>query len=429
VKIFIKYLLIFIIFPVYIFPQVVDKSLNNIDLNKEYFYLDPLVFSSRDSLNGRLDLYMGLPLDNIQFKKNVAKDKYEAFIDYFIVIKNSKDNVVYNNSFSETMSNTESEQKKISEKSIYAVKQIYLPPDKYKMNFQLKDKNNQKEYSKDYDITVKNFNKKGIVFSDIMLVSSYKEDEEGKKEISPIVNGNIGNQKDFYFFFEVYNSSDSIIEKVYNYKVIDEKNKTIIEGTYNYVLDSGVNKKIEKLTTKLFIIGNYKYEITDKTTNELVASRDLCYRWDFFPVNLKDLDLAISQLMYVATSSEMKYIKNAKTNEEKERRFLKFWRDKDPTPNTPKNEFMMEYYNRIKIANERYSHYVDGWKTDRGMVYIIYGNPSNIDKHPFDADTRPYEIWEYYDVKKKFIFVDGTGFGDYRLVYPIWDTENTKLKY
>jgi GWxTD domain-containing protein len=397
-------------------------------MDKEYFYLDPLVFSSRDSLNARLDLYIELPLENIQFKRNRTTDKYDAFIDYFIVIKNSKGEVVYNSTFSETMSNTENEQKKISEKSVYAIKQIFLPPGNYKLNFLLKDKNSQKEYSKDYNIEVKDFSKGKVNFSNIMLVSSYREDSEGKKEISPIVNGNIGNLKDFYLFFEVYNSTDSVIESSYNYKVIDEKNKTLIEGTYLYYPDSGVTKKIEKINTNLFIIGNYKFEITDKKTNEVVASRNIFYRWDYLPVSMKNLDLAISQLIYVATSDELDNIKDAKTKDEKERKFLKFWKDKDPSPSTPRNEFLIEYYNRIKIANERYSHYVDGWKTDMGMVYIIYGNPSNIERHPFESDTRPYEVWEYYDARRRFVFVDDTGFGDYRLTTPVWD-ERTKFRY
>jgi GWxTD domain-containing protein len=428
VKILIKYFLIIALLPVCGFSQIIDKSLDNINLNKEYFYLDPLIFNTRDSLNSRLDLYIELPLENIQFKRNQSTERYDAFIDYFITIKDTREKVIYNNTYSETMSNTENEQKKISERSVFAIKQFFLAPGNYVLNFTLKDKNSQKEYSKNYNIGVKDYERKRINFSDVMLVSSYKEDSDGKKEISPIINGNVGNLKDFYLFFEVYNSSDSLLETAYNYKVIDEKNRNVIEGSYNYFLDSGVNKKIEKLSTSQFIIGNYKLEISDKKTNELVTAKNFSYRWDFLPVNLKDLDLAISQLIYVATSKELDHIKDAKNKEEKERRFLKFWRDKDPTPATPKNELLVEYYNRIKIANERYSHYVDGWKTDMGMVYIIYGNPSNIERHPFESNAKPYEIWEYYDLRRRFVFVDDSGFGDYRLTTPIWD-ERTKIYY
>jgi hypothetical protein len=57
-----------------------------------------------------------------------------------------------------------------------------------------------------------------------------------------------------------------------------------------------------------------------------------------------------------------------------------------------------------------------------GMVYIIFGEPSNIERHPYEMDTKPYEIWAYYNINKQFVFVDNSGFGDYRLITPIWDT-------
>jgi GWxTD domain-containing protein len=117
----------------------------------------------------------------------------------------------------------------------------------------------------------------------------------------------------------------------------------------------------------------------------------------------------------------MDALRKAKTTPEKEKRFIEFWKKKDPSPNTPRNELMVEYYNRIRIANERYSHYTDGWRTDMGMVFIIYGNPSNVDRHPFENQTKPYEVWDYYDINRQFVFVDDSGFGDYRLITPIYD--------
>jgi hypothetical protein len=61
-----------------------------------------------------------------------------------------------------------------------------------------------------------------------------------------------------------------------------------------------------------------------------------------------------------------------------------------------------------------------------GMVYIIFGTPNNIERHPFDIDARPYEIWTYYENNREFIFVDISGFGDYRLQTPIWDVFGTR---
>ena len=102
---------------------------------------------------------------------------------------------------------------------------------------------------------------------------------------------------------------------------------------------------------------------------------------------------------------------------------MEFWKKKDPNPASKRNEVMQEYYRRLITADSTFTNtFQKGWRTDMGMVYIIFGEPSNIDRHPFDLDTKPYEVWQYYDINKEFVFVDNTGFGDYRLITPIWET-------
>ncbi|MDP3581631.1 MAG: GWxTD domain-containing protein, partial [Ignavibacteria bacterium] len=55
---------------------------------------------------------------------------------------------------------------------------------------------------------------------------------------------------------------------------------------------------------------------------------------------------------------------------------------------------------------------------DMGMIYITFGPPSNVERHPLDSDAKPYEIWDYYEINRSFTFVDETGFGNYRLINP-----------
>ena len=56
-----------------------------------------------------------------------------------------------------------------------------------------------------------------------------------------------------------------------------------------------------------------------------------------------------------------------------------------------------------------------------GMIYIVLGPPDNVDRHPFEYDSKPYEIWYYYDINRSFYFLDETGFGDYRLLNRNYD--------
>lgn len=52
-------------------------------------------------------------------------------------------------------------------------------------------------------------------------------------------------------------------------------------------------------------------------------------------------------------------------------------------------ELLKRYYGRVKEANKNYSSYTQGWKTDRGMIYIVFGPPTNMYKSKKD------EIWIY----------------------------------
>jgi len=53
-------------------------------------------------------------------------------------------------------------------------------------------------------------------------------------------------------------------------------------------------------------------------------------------------------------------------------------------------ELIRIYYNRVFFANYYFSSYKEGWKTDRGMMFIIYGPPNNLRKSALS------ENWTYY---------------------------------
>jgi GWxTD domain-containing protein len=405
-----------------------DAEQMNADSNssRDAFYADPLVFYPEDSAMGRLDLYIEIPLENLMFKKNNATDHFDAAVEYNVTVKNSSDEVKINQTYDETISTTKSEQKILNERSASSLKIFFLPSGNYKMIFTFRDKNNNNETTRNYSITVKSPLVQNLLISDILFLSEYKEIVNGEKEIVPLISGNVGMLNSFYLFYEVRNNGTDTLTKAYKVKFTDDKDKFVFDTTFYLTLQPGKNNIVNKITNDKYYVGSYKLGIYDGS--ELIGSKSFCYKWMDMPVNLKDLDKAVEQMKYIASEDIVDNIKKAKTRNEKLKRFLKFWKDNDPTPNTPKNELMNVYYTRVKIATERYSHYVEGWKTDMGMVYIIYGTPGNIDRHPFESDSKPYEIWTYYDINREFIFIDDTGFGDYRLLTPIYD-DRTRIRY
>jgi len=404
------------------FAQLRDKSLSNYSNVRELFYVDPLIFYyNKDSTNARLDMYLEIPYEGLQFKKNVATKDLVANITYVVKVTGDGNQSVINESREDNITIPSADAKSYKDDSKFIVQSFPIKTGNYTAVITLRDNNSKTELSKNYAFKVVDHSYDDVFTSDLMIVSNYEIEASGKKKITPSVNNNLGVLKDFYVFYEVYNYGAANSEVNYSYIVTDNKNNPLVLETNKYTLSPGVNKIIEKLSTQNIMIGDFKMEVKDNVGGKIIASKNVTNRWTDFPIAIKDIDVAISQLQYIATSDEMDKLKSAKTTADKEKKFIEFWKKKDPSPATPRNELMIEYYNRIKIANERYSHYSDGWRTDMGMVFIIYGNPSNIDRHPFENQTKPYEVWDYYDINRQFVFVDDSGFGDYRLITPIYD--------
>lgn len=107
-----------------------------------------------------------------------------------------------------------------------------------------------------------------------------------------------------------------------------------------------------------------------------------------------------------------------------QKKFLdKFWKDRDPSPGTKGNEALMDYYTRYEKANQLFSSpNRPGWKTDMGRIYVVYGPPAQIEKHDFEINLPPYQIWYYLQLKNQptqtiFVFADKSGTGTPALIH------------
>jgi GWxTD domain-containing protein len=159
-----------------------------------------------------------------------------------------------------------------------------------------------------------------------------------------------------------------------------------------------------------------------KSNRELLKELDRAYR--------KWLD---EEVTYIITDEERTAFLRLSTNEEREQFIESFWIMRDPTPDTIENEFRDEHYRRIAYANERFASGVPGWRTDRGRIYIIWGEPTEKESYPSggsyvrpseegggQTSVFPFERWRYRyleGIGNEVIleFVDPSGSNEYRL--------------
>jgi len=95
-----------------------------------------------------------------------------------------------------------------------------------------------------------------------------------------------------------------------------------------------------------------------------------------------------------------------------------FWSARDPNPNTPENEFKVQYFRRIAEANRLFNEgggAEAGWLQDRGRMYVLLGPPSDRLAYPRGVTFygKPTEIW-YYGFFP-IVFVDEAWNGNYKL--------------
>lgn len=84
-------------------------------------------------------------------------------------------------------------------------------------------------------------------------------------------------------------------------------------------------------------------------------------------------------VLYIARKAEIQQFKKLKNDTERALFIERFWARRDPTPGTLTNEYRQLFWERVREANDNFvDSPKDGWKTDRGKVYILYGPPTEI---------------------------------------------------
>jgi GWxTD domain-containing protein len=136
------------------------------------------------------------------------------------------------------------------------------------------------------------------------------------------------------------------------------------------------------------------------------------------------------EVVYIITAMERSVFLKLQTDRERELFIEAFWRQRDPTPGTPENEFKTEHFRRIAHATRALGRDTSrpGWKTDRGRIYIILGEPQDIERFEGRSSTYDTEVW-FYQGKTDLglppafyvVFFKALGSGEFRLYSPIAD--------
>lgn len=129
----------------------------------------------------------------------------------------------------------------------------------------------------------------------------------------------------------------------------------------------------------------------------------------------------------ILTKTEREVFRELQTNAERETFVRFFWRMRDPFPDTEENEFLKEYTERVRFADQNFGRHSPkrGSQTDRGFFYLVLGAPLERTYYTTHSEIWPLELWFYkgaeeYGLPAYFylIFYQPQGLGDFRLYSP-----------
>lgn len=127
---------------------------------------------------------------------------------------------------------------------------------------------------------------------------------------------------------------------------------------------------------------------------DTASAEGLAFRVEEDYPKLGRLENLAGPLIYICTKQEYEKLKLAGSDKKKFDQVIL-----SATGNAERARiFMRSYFKRVEQANVYFTSYKEGWKTDRGLIYIIFGLPEEV----YLFDDR--EVWEYKNGNSKLRF-------------------------
>ncbi len=384
-----------------------------------YFSVEIFRTISDDLKLGRIYIYSNIVNDDLTFVKHDSLDGYYAKFEWEVAIMDEDEEEVLasDNIFKEVIEYDYQETNN-REKKIFLTFNFDVPSGEYVVFLEMRDLITKKTVTRKVEVEMFDFKSDILNMSDILFVNETRSDSLGNPiRFTPRVENNFSRESLFiYVYSEVYSKEIPATISLH-YQLLNSDEDVELDTVIFRELREPLTSHIIKLDKRTLSKSFYQCVVQAKRGGDHVErSRRLTFYWVRVPETRAALSEAFRQMRYILDSDSLDFYEEEASLAEQKAFFTRFWKSRDPNPETETNELLEEYFTRVNFANREYSNYSDdGWLSDRGRILIKFGFPDDVERHPFEMDSVPYVIWRYYGLRRVFVFVDRSGFGDYRL--------------
>ena len=293
--------------------------------------------------------------------------------------------------------------------------EFQLPSEEYLFQFRLLDLNSTRSRSQERKKTVRAYERNKLEVSDILFLT--ESDTGSIRAENVIPSSRVPLQEKIFVYAEVISPENTSAIKIES-TLRQKDGKDRFNFSQDIIPKNEITKLFLQVNKESMVRGeNQLYlKVTSEGQSKAVR-KDLRFVAGIQAFEGLPVDDMIGPLLYVTDGDDWKKLIKA-SDEESDSVFQAFWDKRDPSPGSKENELFNEFYRRVDLTNRNFGYSrKDGWKTDRGRVFIVFGPPDRVERGtPSRYSQGDYEVWYYDELREKFVFYDEYGFGDFRLV-------------
>lgn len=388
------------------------------------------------NMNTILDINYQIPYNQLTFKKNDEGFTANLKINYQIL---KEENVLLEDSFLQNII-AENTEIAVSPKLFKDKLNLTLSKSGYHIEITFEDIQSGNFFNWEYDFTVL---PRESLMSDIEFSQTVYRDTLSNSNLKRgdfyfdiatdhLFNKSISNS--FVIYYELQNffsnpDNTTDIDEIIQLKKEDE---IILDLQDKITSANGFVRRIKNINIAELDPGYYTLLLTIK--DNLTGFKEI--REDFLLIKenhyqtvrmFPELDDEFRLMKYFVSVTKLPDWGNM-GKDSKQNLVNQFWITNDPDPITEKNEFYDLVKSRIEYSNAHFSHFDDGWTTDRGRIYVKNGAPDDIVTTRTGTDTKYIEkevlIWKYrYKQNLTYLFIDLNTSGNHKLIYDENDDE------
>ncbi|MBT5876816.1 MAG: GWxTD domain-containing protein [Candidatus Latescibacteria bacterium] len=378
----------------------------------------------------RVDVYYRLSNDIFTFIRSTG-DKFVAHYELSLLINDRDGFQMLGETYRDSLVADTELESRVTDNSQALLYSTALPPGKYNLVMNILDVETKDEVNFSRRFEVPDYFRNELSISDLQFAGLITPEDSGDaSEFGVNVVPNLAraygeDQTQMYVYYELYTTAPRASKKPLKvkYRIKASSGKEQLKVEEELPRQGGTGIYSRKFETKGFAQGAYSLEIEvrDEAIKKSAKMKGVFYvSWKYLlPLtSAKNYREILEQIKYVGTKEEMKTLENLKksSSDEQQAALVAFWKKRDPSPETEKNENMLMYYRRIDFANQNFTAGIgSGWKSDQGRIYVIYGAPTEIERRSLESGTQPFQIWHYANLGRSFLFVDYDGYGRYEL--------------